>query len=127
MKNELLVIAIAAILFSGCATIVSNESDIAVTSDPDHIKCNIMDENEIVVRTGTTPFKAKLSNLHEDYNIKCDNGMQSEVGQTFNPWYFGNIVFGGIVGAILDPISGAITRNQDTHLVLKSAENGYVE
>ena len=28
--------------------------------------------------------------------------------QKFNAWYLGNILFGGIIGLVIDPITGAI-------------------
>ena len=42
--------------------------------------------------------------------IKLDGYQTYETNLTkkFNAWYIGNIVFGGLIGIIIDPITGAI-------------------
>lgn len=63
------------------------------------------------VEIGKTPFKTKL-HRNRDYAvmIKLDGYLPYETKLTkkFNAWYLGNIAFGGIIGLIIDPITGAM-------------------
>lgn len=60
---------------------------------------------------GITPFETKLKrNENHKVSIKLEGYHPYEVELTkkFNEWYIGNILFGGIIGLVIDPITGAV-------------------
>jgi hypothetical protein len=92
---------------SGCATIVSGRTqDVMIRSNPPGATVKI---DEIV--TGTTPMVANLlrkkrHSIHMAKTGYVDVSYATTRG--FNWWYIGNLVFGGIIGLLVDPISGSI-------------------
>jgi len=116
---------IAAALFggctaiSGCATIVhGGPRNVSVASTPAGAKVSIYDRNNTLVQTNTTPFVAKLPTKYsyfkgETYRLEFDLAGHRPAEVTLQPslsgWYFGNIVFGGVIGMlIVDPLTGAM-------------------
>jgi hypothetical protein len=66
-----------------------------------------IDEGEV----GKTPFEIRLERKNEhSVMIKLEGYQTYETRLTkkFNGWYLGNIIFGGIIGLIIDPITGAM-------------------
>lgn len=108
MRKLSFLIGLAATLTAtSCATIISgSKQKVSFTSTPSEATVFI-DEVEV----GKTPFETKL-NRNREYavTIKLDGYQPYETKLTkkFNAWYLGNLVFGGIVGLIIDPITGAI-------------------
>lgn len=96
-----------ALLTSSCATIVSgSKQNIRFDSNPATATIFI-DEVEV----GKTPFEIKLKrNSDHSVMIKLEGYQTYETKLTrkFNAWYIGNILFGGLIGVIIDPITGAI-------------------
>lgn len=95
------------VLFSGCATIISgSRQNVEITSVPSSAKVYL---NEIEV--GTTPIEKKLKR-NQEYNLvlKLDGyeTYETKLEKKFNAWYIGNLAFGGLIGIIIDPITGAI-------------------
>src|SRR4051794_37287453 len=114
----LLVVAAGA-LSSGCATIVhSGPRSVPVASTPPGAKVSIYDRTNQVVMTNTTPFVASLPIKAgyfrgQSYRLvfEMPGYANSEVNlrPTLSGWYFGNIVFGGVLGmVIIDPLTGAM-------------------
>lgn len=96
-----------ALLTSSCATIISgSKQNVKFESNPSTATIYI-DEVEV----GKTPFEIKLTRKSEhSVMIKLDGYQTYETKLTkkFNAWYIGNILFGGLIGVIIDPITGAI-------------------
>lgn len=95
------------LLFSSCATIVSgSRQNVEITSEPSAAKVYI---NEVEV--GNTPFQKNLKR-NQEYSLmlKLDGyaTYETKLVKKFNAWYIGNIGFGGLIGIIIDPITGAI-------------------
>lgn len=108
MRKSLIISAFTAtVLLSSCATIVSgSKQSVKFTSNPSFATIFI-DEVEM----GKTPFEIKLERKKEHHvMIKLDGYKTYETNLTkkFNAWYIGNIAFGGIIGLIIDPITGAM-------------------
>jgi len=106
-KSTLILILAGGILLSSCATIIcGSKQQVKFTSNPTSAAIYI-DE----VKVGTTPFELNLArNREHRVTIKLDGYQPYEttLTKTFNPWYLGNILFGGVIGLIIDPITGAI-------------------
>jgi len=108
MKKSIISCALAlTLLFSSCATIISgSKQNISFASTPSAASIFI-DEVEV----GKTPFEMKLArNSEHAVMIKLDGYQtyQTRLTKKFNAWYLGNILIGGIIGLIIDPVTGAI-------------------
>ena len=108
MKNSLICCSIALLLLtSSCATIISGTTQkVNFTSTPSAAGIFI-DE----VQVGITPKELELERKRE-YNvvIKLDGytPYETKLTKKFNAWYLGNIALGGIIGLVIDPITGAM-------------------
>ena len=115
----ILACAVAALATSGCATIVAKSSQtITVTSVPDAANVSIVNKSGTPVHSGTTPITVTLKKGRgyfkpEAYTVRfAKEGYQARevtVRGEVNGWYFGNIVFGGLIGLLaVDPATGAM-------------------
>lgn len=103
----------------GCASIVSKSDwPVTVSSNPAQAKITITNEKGVAIYTGTTPATVVLK-AGESYFKKLNytvafekEGFRSEtmaLSSHINGWYFGNFVFGGLIGMlVVDPITGAM-------------------
>ena len=95
------------ILFSSCATIISgSKQKVQFASDPSYAKIFIDG-----VAVGRTPFEIKLER-NKEYRVliqlKGYQSYETTLTQKINGWFFGNILLGGLIGLIVDPITGAM-------------------
>ncbi|UOY05770.1 PEGA domain-containing protein [Muricauda sp. SCSIO 64092] len=101
-------ILLSFVLFlTSCATIISgSRQNVEIASEPTSAKVYI---NEIGV--GNTPVQKNLKR-NQEYNLalKLDRyeTYETKLERKFNAWYIGNIAFGGLIGIIIDPITGAM-------------------
>jgi len=104
---------------SSCATIVSKSKyPVSIDSTPKGADITITNGKGEQVFTGKTPTLVRLKSgagffKNASYEIKISkDGFTSKTVQlkaTLNGWYFGNLVFGGLIGLlIVDPASGAM-------------------
>jgi hypothetical protein len=114
-----LLLAVAVASSAGCATIVSRSKwDVVVDTSPpgQAVAVTVRDAKKAVVGSGTTPFTINLKSgrgwfRRATYTLEVDGGSETTLKATFNGWYMGNLVFGGIIGfAIVDPLTGAMYR-----------------
>ena len=108
MKKSIISCALAlTLLFSSCATIVSgSKQNVSFASTPSAASIFI-DEVEV----GKTPFELKLArNSEHAVMLKLEGYQtyQTKLTKKFNAWYLGNILIGGIIGLVIDPITGAM-------------------
>jgi len=119
MKKTLVAVAIAAAL-SGCATIIgSTTQPLTIKSSPEGANVVVINRAGEKIHSGVSPMTVTLNRgagyfKPEIYTIKFDKeGYESKeivvTGQV-NGWYFGNIIFGGLILGMLivDPLSGAM-------------------
>ncbi|WP_117883428.1 PEGA domain-containing protein [Aureibaculum luteum] len=95
------------VLLSSCATIISgSRQTVGITSEPSSAKVYI---NEIEI--GKTPIEKKLKR-NQEYQliVKLDGykSYETKLVKKFNAWYIGNVLIGGTIGLIIDPITGAM-------------------
>src|SRR5690349_18713433 len=108
------VVAVAAHL-TGCASIVSGTSQIVSveTLQPsgrvDGASCKL--ENEKGVYYVTTPGTVTVRRAYGDMSVRCEkSGMEAGVASiksSTKGMAFGNVLFGGVIGAGVDVASGA--------------------
>lgn len=119
MKKALIAIAVATAL-SGCATIIgSTTQPLTIKSTPEGANVVVINRAGEKIHSGVAPMTVTLNRgagyfKPEIYTIKFDKeGYESKevvvTGQV-NGWYFGNIIFGGLIVGMLivDPMTGAM-------------------
>jgi len=109
------------IISASCASIVSKTSyPVTVDSTPRDADVTITNRRGEQVFSGKTPAMVRLKSgagffKNAKYAVTISkNGFTSktvELRATLNGWYFGNIIFGGLIGLlIIDPATGAMYR-----------------
>jgi hypothetical protein len=94
-------------LFAGCSTIVSGtHEDVRIRSNPSGAIVKVDG-----VSRGITPAEVELSR-RKNHTVSIElagyRPYELELKKAFNPWIFGNIFFGGLVGVIVDLSTGAV-------------------
>jgi hypothetical protein len=104
---------------SGCATIVhGGPRSLPVASTPPGATVSIYDRAGKQISTQTTPFVATLPSKYryfggQSYRLVFEmDGYQKtevQVRPAVSGWYWGNLLFGGVIGMlIVDPATGAM-------------------
>lgn len=117
VKLIVAVLLIPAFFLTGCATIVGKDVfPVTINSNPDGASILIKDEKDKKIFTGTTPTTVTLAAGESYFHAKTyyitfsKTGyveQQAVVKASLSGWYFGNIIFGGLIGVlIVDPITG---------------------
>lgn len=112
------------LLSSGCASVVSHRSwPVQVASNPPGASFEIRNTQGAVVRSGVTPAATELDSgsgyfTKANYTITLTHQGYTAANATIEPrlngWYWGNLVFGGLVGLLfVDPMTGAMYRIDD--------------
>ena len=111
MKKTFLIAGITiALLFSSCASIVSgSKQNINFNSTPSGATVLVDDVN-----LGVTPVIAQLERIKKNQKVKIElqgyKPYELILNRKTNGWIWGNILFGGIIGIIIDASSGAMYR-----------------
>jgi hypothetical protein len=119
MKTKIIAIFFAISTLCGCSSIVSkSEYPVAINSSPDQATFIIKNRAGQEIHSGITPQTVTLKSSAgffkgESYSIALNKEGYSEkqftLTSTVDGWYFGNILFGGLVGMlIVDPATGAM-------------------
>jgi len=114
--------------FTGCASIFSKSDwPISVKSNPTGAECVIVNEAGEYLCSGQTPMSYTLSSSQgyfegAKYTIYCRKDgyspAKADLSSTLNEWYWGNILFGGLVGMLMvDPVTGAMWKLKDPQVV----------
>ena len=109
VKRSLFLVSIVifAIIFSSCATLISGTKQrVSVKTEPSGSKVFVDGKDQNVI----TPCEIKIKRKKQAYltfqKDGFENGQKIIDGQ-FNPVVLGNILLGGVIGAIVDYSSGA--------------------
>lgn len=122
--QQMIAMVLVPVFLAGCASIVGQSVfPVTINSNPSGAKVTVTDERGLVVFAGTTPstmvISAGESYFHaKSYQIKYSlAGYGDQVGivkADIDGWYFGNILFGGLIGfLIVDPITGKMWKISD--------------
>lgn len=109
----------AGLNLTGCASIVhGGNRNVTITTQPSGAKAYVRKASGEVVTIQTTPCTVSLDPKKgyfkgQTYVVKFElAGHQTteiELRPTLSGWYFGNIVFGGLIGMIaVDPVTGSM-------------------
>lgn len=121
---------------SGCASIVSKSAyPVQITSSPEGATFAIKNSSGRTIQKGMTPSVVMLDSgagffRGETYRVKFEKeGYETSVAEidtSLDPWYIGNILFGGLIGLlIVDPATGAMWKLPDSkceYLYLENSE-----
>ncbi len=124
---------IPALLFTGCATIVSKTVyPVHIRTQPAGAGIVITDKKNREVFKGKSPATANLKSgagyfSKAAYTVKISTpGFEEKiipVNYTINGWYFGNIFLGGVLGMlIIDPVTGAMWKLKDPLIINETLE-----
>ncbi len=99
-------------MLSACATIVNGTSQsVTVSTTPPAATCTLDRVGARIGAVAQTPGSVRLDKSKNDLSVTCNKpGYQTATvvrGPSFNGWTFGNIVAGGVIGAVVDASSGA--------------------
>jgi hypothetical protein len=120
LRGCVVALAVALAAGGGCASIVdSGNESLQVASNPPGAKASITNsDTKKVVHEGTTPFTVSLDRNDgyfdgADYIVTVTKeGFEPQsfvVASGINGWYFGNLLFGGLIGfLIVDPATGSM-------------------
>ncbi len=112
-------LAMTLILCSGCASIIQgSHKTVQISSNPSGTKFTIYNKEGKAIESRATPASVSLerSSVYfspEDYKIIFEEPGyytgETNLKGSINGWYFGNFVFGGLIGLlIVDPLTGAM-------------------
>ena len=121
-KSSRIIVCVVTAIFilAGCASIVSKSNwPVAIRSTPDQADISIMDTKDgTEIFKGKTPVVVTLSSKGayfkgKSYTVEISkegfNTQIRPITSDVNGWYFGNILFGGLIGMlIVDPLTGAM-------------------
>jgi len=113
------VVALSLALITGCSSIVSESKyPVLISSNPSQANFILQNRAGVTVHSGRTPTTVTLNASSgffkgETYHLVLNkDGFDEktiEIQSAVDGWYFGNILFGGIIGLlIIDPITGAM-------------------
>lgn len=103
----LLLCSLVVLSGSGCATIISgSEQIIPVTSTPSGATVTADGDTTITTPGEFTLERKKTHTLVAEYPRRGKQEVQLE--KKLNNWVWGNILIGGIIGLVIDVVSGAI-------------------
>lgn len=120
MRNLHLILVLLLLSFiGGCATIVKGKSQsVTVTTEPPGAICTLVREGETIAVVNPTPGTISVEKSSDTLTVTCKReGYQDstgEVGTKFQAMTFGNVIFGGIIGAAVDAGSGAMHEYEPT-------------
>lgn len=126
LKNTAIMMAWV-FLFSSCASIISYSTyPLSINSSPSNANISITDKQGKEIFTGNTPATVRLDASagffsKAEYQVKFSKPGYDDrivrITATIDGWYFGNILYGGILGMlIIDPATGAMWKIETKYL-----------
>ena len=109
----LMLLALIGVPLAGCATIVGGgtSQSVSIASQPAGATFVIKASSGIQFASGASPQTVTLPRKHE-YQIEFSApGYQKQtmtLTQGINGWFWVNILFGGVVGMVIDGVDGAM-------------------
>jgi hypothetical protein len=104
-----------AALTTGCATLTKGTSQtVTVNTDPSGAMCTMTRDAKPVAVVNSTPGSVPVEKARGTIAVLCTKqGYQDAAGNLaaeFQAMTFGNLLFGGIVGVVVDAASGAMNQ-----------------
>ncbi len=124
MNKKLLItgLLVGIMMFSGCATILGGgtKQTISINSS-ERMKGTMKYADGSGMQHFTTPATLNIERRSKDIVLTSDNDefQTANVKSDLNPWFFGNIIFGGLIGSTTDSIGGAAWQYDETVNIAK--------
>ncbi len=139
MNRRMPLFALALTTCASCASIVSKSKyPVSIQSEPAGLEFEILAPDGRSVHKGRTPQIVTLD-AHKGFFQRAKYVLRStgtpgtpieaRLDASLDPWYFGNIIFGGLIGIlIVDPLTGAMWKLPDDFVLRASGlEAGVAE
>lgn len=131
MRTAVLSTAAAALALAGCATIVTggdDEIDI-VTPGVVGAECELRTFSGAVRARIVTPGTVELSKDSSDLEAICTKDgfidARGQVDAGFEPWVIGNLLFGGLIGIVIDFVNdSAYKYDSDVAIYMEPGDSG---
>lgn len=112
-------IGLALALLGGCATLTTSTSQtLTVMTEPSGAICTLKRDGQVIGAVNPTPGSLSVDKSHKAIDVVCTkddfHDASGTVGSKFQAMTFGNILFGGIVGIVIDVASGATAEYEPT-------------
>jgi hypothetical protein len=123
-------VAIAAVMLSGCATIIKGTSQNIVITTPPITGANCL----LTSREGSwavvSPGSVHVEKSKEDVLIKCSKpgyqDAQAVIPSDFQGWTLGNIILGGVIGVGVDAATGAMNEYPNSFAIPMTPATPYM-
>jgi hypothetical protein len=114
---------VACLAVSGCATLVTgNSQTLTLDTQPVGAACIFKRDGVTIGAVNPTPGSVSVDKSYKDIDVVCSKegyrDAAGRVGSSFQPMTFGNVLFGGLVGIVIDAASGAVTQYEPTLTVV---------
>jgi uncharacterized protein YceK len=104
------ILLLTSVFFTGCATIISGtKQNVVFNSEPSGSTVYLRKRQNQEVAIGTTPLSTEIKRSTKSVVLKKE-GYQDylyQIDYTINAWYWGNFLFGGAPGMIIDLSTGS--------------------
>lgn len=109
----------ALLFLPACATVVEGTTDtVTLVTEPAGARCAVAREGVELGQVSPTPGPLSLSKSRNPLTVSCDKTGHLTTARTveseFTGTTFGNILLGGVIGAVADAASGANNRYPQT-------------
>ena len=121
MSKNFLALCLCFGILASCSTIVTR------TSQPVNVSTNLSTEASCTLTDSkgsiykvTTPGSVIVKKGDGPLQVSCsykDKAGSKVVSETIEPWFFGNLLIGGIIGVAVDAVSGAYQKYPDDIMV----------
>ena len=113
---------------TGCATIVKgNDQNLAITTDPEGASCSVQRKGMYIATVNPTPGSFRVDKSSAALDLKCTKqgylNTETQIDSSFQGWFLGNLILGGIVGIVVDASSGAMNQYQATIALILTPES----
>ena len=117
-KKLLIALPLASVvMFSGCATILGggNSQTVSINSNKP-VKGTMEYADGKGKQYFTSPATLTVDRRSKDIILTSKDGnfQKTTVKSEINPWFLGNIIFGGLIGSTTDSVGGAAWKYDDS-------------
>ena len=132
--TRLALLVVTSLPLCGCASIVSKSVyPVDVEASSAGVPFSIYDRKGEVVTQGVTPQRVTLPAKYKPfiparYTVQYGTpgaARTKELNATLDPWFFGNVLVGGVFGLVIDPMTGAMFKLP--HEVNGTVVGGYAQ
>lgn len=121
--SRLLSLVVCLVAFGGCASLVSGGSQaVTFNSVPDGATVTV---NGLVI--GKTPITTTIKKKSGQSLVFSKDGYKPitmQLETRMNGWFWGNIVFGGLIGSTTDGLSGAVNEYSPSQYMVSLQPDG---